>query len=480
MDRILAVLSFAVCLFIGIYLFPDGVAAVLVIILFSLGTIFLIRHETGPDAEFLQRIFLIGLLLRLGFGIMVQIFDLRSFFGNDATLYDMLGYRLYEIWFIPGISLDNDLSQKALDLGASGWGMNYLVAALYTIIGKNIFAAQTLCGCVGAATAPLVYTCSYKIFNNRNVAKTAAVMVAVFPAFVIWSAQLLKDGIIIFLLVLAITMVLSLQEKFSYVGLGLMVFSLFGILSLRFYIFYMVAIAVVGSFIIGSSSSNQSIVKRLAAILIIGGSLAYFGALQNAGDKLEEYGTLDRIQRSRQDLSTSASGFGEDLDVSTTEGAVVALPIGFSYLMFAPFPWEAGNLRQAIALPEVMVWWSMMPFLVTGLWYSIKYRLRNAIAILLFSFLLTVAYSLFQGNVGTAYRQRTQIQVFLYMFIGVGWTMRKEKKEYEKLQQQQRRQRHLEWLRKSSSGAVPGVIPEAVSNENSEENTKEAKGNTRL
>jgi hypothetical protein len=450
MDRLLLIFVFVLSLFIGIYFFPDGVASVLIIAGFSILTIMLIRREAGADAEFLQRIFLLALLLRVGFGILIQLYDLRSFFGNDANLYDVLGYRLYQIWF-EGVTTDDDISYKALNLGASGWGMNYLVGSIYTITGRNILAAQTFCACVGAATAPLVYICAQRIFNNRQAARIAAVLVTVIPAFVIWSAQLLKDGLIIFLLVLSITMVLQLQEKLSYVGIGLLVFSLIGILSLRFYIFYMVVIAVVGSFVIGSSSSKQSIVKRLAAILIIGGSLAYFGALQSAGEKFDEFGSLEKIQRSRQDLSTSESGFGEDLDVSTTEGAMVALPTGFSYLMFAPFPWEVGNFRQAIALPEVMVWWSMMPFLVIGLWFSIKYRLRNAIPILLFTFLLTVGYSLFQGNVGTAYRQRTQLQVFLYMFIGVGWTLRKERQENEKIVQQQMRQKHLDFLRKNKS-----------------------------
>lgn len=448
MDRILLVISFLLCLFIGIYFFPDGLAAVLILVLFSIITVWLIRRQAEADAGFLQRIFLIGLLLRIAFGVFIHAYDLRGFFGNDATLYDVLGLRLTEIWF-KGYPTDDVFSQRALDLGASGWGMNYLVAGIYTIIGRNILAAQTFCAVVGAATVPLVYGCAQKIFNNRQVARVSAVMVAVFPAFVIWSSQLLKDGLIIFLLVLAITMVLHLQEKFSYVSIGLLIFSLFGILSLRFYIFYMVAIAVVGSFIIGSSSSKQSVIKRLVALIIIGGSLAYFGALQSAGENFDEYANLERIQKSRQDLTQTESGFGEELDVSTTEGAMVALPTGFSYLMFAPFPWEVGNFRQAIALPEVLVWWAMMPFLVVGLWFTIKYRLRNAIAILLFTFLLTVAYSIFQGNVGTAYRQRTQIQVFLYMFIGVGWTLRKEKQENEKIIQQQRRQRHLASLRKS-------------------------------
>ena len=82
-------------------------------------------------------------------------------------------------------------------------------------------------------------------------------MVALFPAFIIWSSQLLKDGLIIFLLVVAMTMVLQLQRRINYLEIAILDFSLFGILSLRFYIFYMVAIAVVGSFIIGQSRDRQ-------------------------------------------------------------------------------------------------------------------------------------------------------------------------------------------------------------------------------
>ena len=47
--------------------------------------------------------------------------------------------------------------------------------------------------------------------------------------------------------------------------------------------------------------------------------------------------------------------------------------------------------------------------------------------------MLTIAYSIFLGNVGTAYRQRTQIQVFLFILVGVGWTIFNEKRENKKL-----------------------------------------------
>jgi hypothetical protein len=117
--------------------------------------------------------------------------------------------------------------------------------------------------------------------------------------------------------------------------------------------------------------------------------------------------------------------------------------------MFAPFPWEIANFRQAITMPEVLLWWASFPLLFWGLIYTIKHRLRNAIAVVLFSLLLTVAYSIFQGNVGTAYRQRCQIQVFLFMFIAVGWELRKEKKEIGKIEAKSRKMKLEESIRQS-------------------------------
>ncbi|HMS42221.1 MAG TPA: glycosyltransferase family 39 protein, partial [Pyrinomonadaceae bacterium] len=322
-----------------------------------------------------------------------------------------------------------------------GWGMNYLVAIIYFITGQNILAAQFFCAVIGAATAPLVYVCAHKVFENVRVSKLSAILVAFFPAFIIWSSQLLKDGLMIFLIVLAITMVLKLQEEFSYFSVSILIFSLFGIISLRFYIFYMVAIAVVGSFIIGKSGSVKSVVRGFIIVGILGIALTYLGVLRSANEEFEKFGSLERIQVSREDLSRAGSGFGEDIDVSTTQGALLALPIGFTYLMFAPFPWQISSFRAAITLPEIMLWWAMIPILLSGLWFTLKHRLRNAISILIFTFLLTIAYSIFQGNVGTAYRQRAQIQVFLFIFIAVGWTLLKERRENRQIIRENEKQR---------------------------------------
>jgi hypothetical protein len=236
-----------------------------------------------------------------------------------------------------------------------------------------------------------------------------------------------------------------------------MVFALYGLLSFRFYIFYMTAAAVCGAFVIGMrAQTTRSLLRQVAVVLAIGVGLTYMGVLRTADAQLEVYGDLEAVQRSRADLVRSANtGFGQDVDVSTASGALSAVPLGLSYLLFAPFPWQLASLRQSITLPEMVVWWLSFPLLVIGIWFTVKYRLRQALPILLFTTMLTLAYSIFQGNVGTAYRQRSQILVFYFIFIAVGAVLLKERQEDRQRQRLRQRQAAADAIRLGRPPARP-------------------------
>ncbi len=435
----LLVIALAAALTLILLIFPEGGVGIGLVLILTPIVLIICRHFSD-DKGFVTKVFILALIPRLAFGIFIHVFDLRSFFGGDSITYDLLGNHLMSIW--SGTAVANDFTtQHALSMSGSGWGMNYFVASIYFIVGHNILAAQSICGLIGASTAPMVYLCARKIFDNINVARFSALSIALFPSFIIWSSQLIKDGLVIFLLVLAMTMIIQLQDRFNYASVMVLLLALFSIMSLRFYIFYMVLAAVAGSFLIGMTNTIQAMSRRAIALAILGLGLTYFGVIRTASIDLGQFGSLEAVQRSRLDLATSASsGYGAELDVSTSSGAIAALPMGFTYLMLAPFPWQMENLRQSITLPEVLLWWSMIPLMISGLWYCLRHKLRKAIPILMFTLMLTLAYSIFEGNVGTAYRQRTQIQVFLFMFIGVGWVLLKEKRDDTKLARRKRQE----------------------------------------
>jgi 4-amino-4-deoxy-L-arabinose transferase-like glycosyltransferase len=398
-------------------------------------------YKREADGTFLLRLFVAGLLARMIVGLAIFCFRGQDFFGGDALTYDFFGTAQLAGW--GGDKYLQSVANKFVRGGeSSGWGMVYLVAGIYGLVGRNMLAIQFVNSVFGAATAVVIFLCAQQVFQNSRVARIAGIAVAFYPSLVLWSAQGLKDGPIVFCLALAILCTLKLGEKLSPKYIAVLVLTLMSLVALRFYVFYMICVAIAGAFVIGMQQvSATSFVRQFSAIILLGLALTYIGVTRSATASFERYGNMEQLQRSRNDLTRSESGFGRDVDVSSTSGAISTIPIGALYLLFAPFPWQITSLRQSITLPEMIVWWGSFPLLVLGLWFTIKYRLRMISPILIFTVMLTLAYSVFQGNVGTAYRQRAQLLVFYFIFVAVGFVLVKEKREERKRRDIEARQR---------------------------------------
>lgn len=397
-------------------------------------------YRQGIEGPFLLRLFIAALLVRMVVGTIIFTFNGQDFFGGDALTYDFYGFAQLQGWL--GDKYLHSIANRFVGGPGSSWGMVYFVAAIYGVVGRNMLAVQLVNSVLGAVTSVIIYLCAYHVFQNRQVSRIAGMAVAFYPSLVLWSSQGLKDGPIVFCLALAILATLKLGQKLSFKYIVVLVFSLLAILSLRFYVFYMICAAIAGAFLIGMQTlTASSLARQLSAVLVIGLALTYFGVTRSASIQFEKYGNLERVQRSRLDLAKSAeSGFGRDVDVSTTSGALSQIPLGMVYLLFAPFPWQVASLRQSITIPEMVIWWASFPLLILGLWFAIKYRLRMISPILIFTVMLTFSYSVFQGNVGTAYRQRAQLLVFYFIFVSVGFVLVKEKREERKRLEMIRRQ----------------------------------------
>ena len=441
MNALLAVLALAMGAAVAI-IARGGSSAVLLGVAVAIPFGMAIARVEG-QRTFLLQIFVSGLLVRAFIGFVIYYFALQDFFGGDANTYDLFGNALLDYWH--GNLIEGNVATEWATAGG-GWGMLYVVASVYAVTGRNMLAVQFFNAVVGAATAPVVFLCARHIFQNLRVARVTAFFVAFFPSLVLWSSQGLKDGPIIFLLAVSMLATLKLGDRFTAKYFTLLVLALFGIMSLRFYVFYMAAAAAGGAFLIGMRQfSSQSLGRQVVVVFAIGLALTYLGVLRGAGRQLEYFGNLQQVQASRADLATTAtSGFAQDVDVSTTAGALSAIPVGLVYLLFAPFPWQLANLRQSITLPEMLVWWASFPMLVTGVWFTVKYRLRQALPILIFTSMLTLAYSIFQGNVGTAYRQRAQVLVFYFIFVAVGIVLIRERRENERQLREQQRAAEVE------------------------------------
>ncbi len=400
--------------------------------------VFAVRHRVSRDplhGAFLAEIFLWGFLFRAFLGLTSYYFELQQFWGGDSTTYDWYGWELAEVWRGgPGTSY---LFESVLPGYNSG--IFYWAAAFYYVFGHNLLLIHFVHSVIGAAASILVVKIADALFGDREISIVSGLFAAFFLNMAIWSAQLLKEPLMLFCLCL---IVYSMQQVVIRFRLRYPVYiagSLLAIWFLRFYLFYVMLLALVVSLVAPSRPfSPVRLVRQLAVLGIVLASVVY---LVGGGDLLATFDKetqLERIQEGRMDQSGGAgasrtdlprgSGFAQDADISTPEGVRRHLPIGFLYFMFAPFPWEAWNLRQAVTLPEGLLWWVMFPVFLRGLWVALRHRLPESWIILVFTATLTLVYSVAQGNVGSAYRMRSQVLIFFFIFVALGYVWKKRKR----------------------------------------------------
>jgi 4-amino-4-deoxy-L-arabinose transferase-like glycosyltransferase len=310
----------------------------------------------------------------------------------------------------------------------SGYGWVYFVASIYYVFGRNQLLVQLVNCIVGGLTVLVIYAISKDLFD-RQVARWAALFMAFFPQMVFWSAGMYKDSAVLLCLAVSMYAVLGLRRRLTPGLVLLLLTALLVLMALRFYIAYFVLFAAVGTFLFSQRRGLLGTVFVYALlVLAIGGALRFVIREESMAQQAS-YMTLERLQVTREDQARwGRSGFGEEYDVSTPSGALRALPVGFVHLLFAPFPWAVTSVRQILTLPETLVWYALMPAFVRGVRHAIRHQFRDVLPVLVFTASLTAAYALMQGNVGTAYRQRTQVTMFFFVFMGVGLVEKERRK----------------------------------------------------
>ena len=399
--------------------FLDGLVATLFATILNLIVIYQIRGR-APHGEsgFLSRVYIWTVGIRYALAILMNVFVTDSAFAaafwGDSGSYDTGGYQLALRWS------GEPITTAYMSTAVSGYGWVYFVGAIYFLFGRNQLAVQLLNGLMGGITVLVIYAIALRLFD-RSSARWAALFMAFFPQMVFWSTGMYKDPAILLCIAVAMFAVIGLRDRLS-VSLAMMfVVAEVVLITLRFYIAYFVILAALATFVFGQRRNPLRMVLTygMLGVLLVGALTV--AVKRETLEQQTTYVSLERLQVTRLDQAMwGQSGFGQQHDVSTPTGALATLPVGLVYLLFAPFPWSISGLRQALVAPETLVWYALMPAFVRGVTLGLKKQFSAIMPIVVFAVSLTVAYALMQGNIGTAYRQRTQITMFFFIFMAVG------------------------------------------------------------
>jgi hypothetical protein len=396
----------------------DVIVPLVVFLGLGLLAITLCSRLLPPDSrEWMRTLMLAALLLRLAAATAFVIAPGFRVFHEDASGYEYRGMQLASMW-------RGEYPPFPIDIARGGFVL--VSGIVYYIFGRYQGVLSYFNCVMGTMLVYLVYRLAVRFFHPA-VGRMAALLVGLMPSMVLWSSIALKDTIVTVALVVVLSSCVALKERVTLGAVAGIFFPIVAIYTIRFYMVYFVGFAIVVSLVLDRGIRFMTGVYKQIFVVITGVALfAMLGLTESSEEYTSTVMNLEFASQYRRGMAVTAqSGFDHDVDVSTPGNALAYLPIGMAYLLFAPFPWQLTSLRPLLAAPETVLWWILFPATVRGIILVVRKRFSETSALLIFSFTTTCVYSLIHGNVGSAFRQRAQILVFLYIFCAAGIYVRR-------------------------------------------------------
>lgn len=410
-----ALISIGLILGVGLVEDPEVVIPLSLEFLLLLGvTAFVVRGERDPGARsFLTGLAAAGILARVGALFVVYGVLAPEFFAPDSATYRGLGGQLWQSW--QGLGSGPDTT----------WQSSYVVfnAVAHGLLGDARYGMAVLNLFVGVWSAILAYRLGRTCFGEAA-GRATGVLVAIFPSLVLWSVLNIRDALATFVVTALALLAVRIYRRVSGPDLLLMVVGLLYLSSLRDYM----AVLLLGGVLLGFALALRPgrLVPTLVAgvVLVLGGIFLLERSQVLSPDILEDplRSAAGMRRNLQQDFVSGQAGsaFGTGYDTSTVGGAIRYLPVGLAFFLFAPFPWAITSVLQLSTLPEVLLWYALVPFTLLGL-RGIRTR-EHSVGLVLVGILAIVvtSYALVEGNFGTAYRHRSQVLPLFFVFAGRG------------------------------------------------------------
>lgn len=369
------------------------------------------------SAALVGRLTLLSFVAHLAVGLLIVQSDAAiEALGGDANTYHFGARVIVDHW-------NGRATADLTFLQPGKEGFFYGLAALYWLLGPYVAAGLAVNAALAAGVVSLVHDTTRRLFG-RDAARIAVLLYLVLPGFLIWTSQLLREAVVVFLLAAAANATVRLHQRATPAAVGGLVVAL----ALLFTVRANVALLAAGGLAVGLALGRRRVaagavtacVVALLVLLLV--PVAGFG---ERGFQATTDADLEQVDLARRDLATTAeSGIAPEADVSTPGAAVRFLPLGVVAFGFGPFPWTASNLRQLAGVVEAMTLWAVVPLLVRGWRRSRVVIGRGRLVLGIPAAVLAVALSLFVGNYGTVVRERLQVTILLLPFAAYGWVAR--------------------------------------------------------
>lgn len=380
-----------------------------------IGILFFIFSEK-EDRNFLMGLFFIAFFIRITASVF--LYNIAFLFNNknpllgDAYGYSETGYSILKLWQ-NGIRNIDKIMEGLVSVSVSGnlSSYDFWNAIVYFVTGKSPLSVIFINCLAYSLTIFLIFYITKQI-SSRKPAMVAAFLTAFWPSTFVWSIQNLKEPLSIFLLAVLIWAILQLKIKFRLHLVFLIILSSIALKELRFAFFFMFY-AVIFPLSLTLFLWKKSRILFILLMAIIGLAIAII--IKHYNFPLIEY-----IVTTRNYRAYGSTAFLSDLDITDPSKFMFFVPVTILFAWLAPFPWQTGSISQITAIPEMLLYYLLLPAMFLGWGFIMRHKTTEGGIIIVYIFIMMLVLAFVEGNIGTLFRHRAMVLPFMFVLIGIG------------------------------------------------------------
>ena len=412
-------------LLIGIFscMFQVNFIAPFIVILigFFIG-FFLCSHH---DNDFIANLFIVAFILRLIAALLLfngTVLCNGTGMMGDSWCYSENGYCILNMWLGGVRNVEQIIENMSRSTVSGNLGSyDFWNAIVYYFTDKSPLSLIFINCLASSLTVIFIYYIT-KQFYNGKAAKISAILTAFWPSLFTWSIQNLKEPLSIFLITLLIWVMLQLKIKFRFYLLFLIILSSIALKELRmvsFFMFYVVILPL--SLILFLWRKNKILFLFLiASIGLIIAIIINHYLMQFLPQNQSNFSFFEYIYKMRTYRAYGSTAFLSNLDITNPLNLIFFIPIALLVAWLAPFPWQIGSMSQITAIPEMLLYYALLPAMFLGLGFIMRYKIKEGGIIVLYIFIMMLVLAFIEGNIGTLFRHRAMVLPFMFILVGIG------------------------------------------------------------
>ncbi len=371
----------------------------------------------GESKTRLWNLLLVGYIARLLFQYLVRTIPFFSHkLGGDSEIYEAVSELIEQRWTHTGIHFVT--TDEVWEVGQAALPVNLFALVNHLNGGPAREGCTAIVALSACVTALNLYKLAIELEVPQHYAYRTTVAFLFMPAFVMYTSDIYKDGLVLLFMLGALGSAIRLVRKFSVLHVLIGIVSLWALWYVRTYLVF----AAVTPLVVGVSGLNSKSMARplIMFVALLGGTFAvatYSNVLQGAVGTATDTFNLGTSWRVLKYAEYGGSGIQFD-DGGSIYGAI---HLKVLYTLFAPFPWQAGSFGLHMGKIDSLIGTYFFYRSIVAIRRHWKTDKGLILALLVFIIPMTVVYAFGVYNIGLILRQRMPVVTMMLLLGALSW-----------------------------------------------------------